>query len=86
MGAPVILLVMSESLGRTEREIRTRYGSEYEVLRVDHASTAKSLLQALIDDGKEIALVVAGLQIPDETRRATCSPGRATSKATRSGR
>ncbi len=67
MGAPVILLVMSESLGRTEREIRTRYGSEYEVVRVEHASTAKSLLRALIDDGKEVALIIASLHIPDET-------------------
>ncbi len=67
MGAPVILLVMSESLGRTEREIRSRYGSEYEVLRVEHASTARSLLRALIEDGKEVALIAAGLDLPDST-------------------
>jgi thioredoxin reductase (NADPH) len=67
MGAPVILLVMGEDLGRTEREIRARYGSEYEVLRVEYASTAKSLLKALIDDGKEVALVLVSLRTPDET-------------------
>jgi thioredoxin reductase (NADPH) len=67
MGTPVILLVMGEDLGRTEREIRARYGSEYEVLRVEFASTAKSLLRALVDDGKEIALVLASLQVRDET-------------------
>ena len=68
MGAPVILMVMGDdAMSRTEREVRTRYGSEYEVLRVEFASTAKSLLRALVDDGKEVALVIAGLQIPDET-------------------
>ena len=67
MATPVILLVMDEDFGRTEREIRTRYGSEYEVVRVEHAATAKSLLRALIDDGKEVALVMASLHIPDET-------------------
>jgi thioredoxin reductase (NADPH) len=67
MGAPVILLVMSESLGQTEQGIRSRYGSEYEVLRVEQASTAKSLLRALIEDGKEVALVAAGLDMPDST-------------------
>jgi thioredoxin reductase (NADPH) len=67
LGAPVILLVMGDELGGAEREIRTRYGSGYEVLRVGHASTAKSLLRALVDDGKEVALVVASLHIPDET-------------------
>lgn len=68
MGAPVILMVMGDdATGRTEREVRTRYGSEYEVLRVEYASTAKSLLRALVDDGKEVALVIAGLHIPDET-------------------
>jgi thioredoxin reductase (NADPH) len=68
MGAPVILMVMGEdALGRTEREVRTRYGSEYEVLRVEYASTARSLLRALVDDGKEVALVMASLRIPDDT-------------------
>jgi thioredoxin reductase (NADPH) len=58
---------MGEDLGRTEREIRARYGSEYEVLRVEYASTAKSLLKALVDDGKEVALVLVSLGMPDET-------------------
>jgi thioredoxin reductase (NADPH) len=70
MGAPVILLVMGEDLGRTEREIRSRYGSEYEVVRVEYASTAKALLRALVDDGKEVALVLASLRIPDEPAEA----------------
>jgi thioredoxin reductase (NADPH) len=67
MGAPVILLVMGDEFSRTEREIRARYGSEYEVLRVEHASTAKSLLRALVEDGKEVALVVVSLHVPDES-------------------
>lgn len=67
MSAPVILLVMGAAFDRTERELRSRYGSEYEVLRVEYASTAKSLLRALLDDGKEVALVVATLHVPDET-------------------
>src|SRR5690606_13795739 len=67
MNAPVILLVMGEEFARTEREVRARYGSEYEVVRVEHASTAKALLRALVEDGKEVALVVVSLHVPDET-------------------
>jgi thioredoxin reductase (NADPH) len=67
MSTPVIIMVMEHSDSRTEREIRTRYGTEYEVVRVDHAETGKSLLQALENDGKEVALVLASLNLPDST-------------------
>ena len=67
MSTPVIIMVMEHSDSRTEREIRTRYGTEYEVIRVDHSETGKSLLQALENDGKEVALVLASLNLPDST-------------------
>jgi thioredoxin reductase (NADPH) len=58
-------MVMNPADERTESEVRRRYGTEYEVLRVDHAETGRTMIDALHRDGKEVALVLASLDLPD---------------------
>jgi thioredoxin reductase (NADPH) len=64
---PVILIVDDDAaaLARTEWEVRRRYGSDYAVMTAGDGPAARTLLEGLRADGREVALVLADQSMPE---------------------
>jgi thioredoxin reductase (NADPH) len=60
--APVLLLADDDprTRGFVEAELRKRYGADYQVIAAGSAADALRLLAALRDDGRPVAVVLAG--------------------------
>ena len=65
MHRPVLLAVDSdtEGLRDVERELLERYGRDYEVVCLGSATDGRSRLEALADEGRRVALILAALSL-----------------------
>ncbi|MGH2788441.1 MAG: FAD-dependent oxidoreductase [Actinomycetota bacterium] len=66
---PVILAVDDEqlSLVKLEEELTDRYARHYEVICLGSPEEGMKVLSALLEEGREVALVLADLWMPDAT-------------------
>ena len=66
---PAILLLDDNAadMERTERELRSRYSTDYEVFSTMEVASALNTLQTLKNDGREVAIVFADLWMPEMT-------------------
>lgn len=69
MAAPVVIAVddEAESLATVERELRKRYGGDYEVVCEQEADRALETVRSLKDAGRSVAVVLADQWMPQMT-------------------
>src|SRR5262245_31027026 len=67
MELPVIIAVEHEPspLSDLVRDLTRRYGEEYDIAAAPNARAGLEMLQRLRDEGRQVALVVADLDLPD---------------------
>ena len=68
-GAPVLLVVDDDQQARSvvERELRNRYGADYQVICVGSADDPPGVLARLRDDERRVAVVLAGQSVSQLT-------------------
>ena len=66
---PLIVLIDDDeqACADVERVLRSRYDVDYDVVRIDSSTEAVARITAAHDDGHEIALVLAGHWLTDDT-------------------
>jgi thioredoxin reductase (NADPH) len=69
MNKPILIAVDTDetSLLFVEQELRKRYGADYEVICDPSAEAALSMLQALKDKGRQVALLFTDQSLPEMT-------------------
>ena len=67
--APVLLIADDDPQARgvVEKELRKRYGADYEIICVGSADDPPSLLAELRDDRRRVSIVLAGLSMSQPT-------------------
>jgi thioredoxin reductase (NADPH) len=66
---PLIVLIDDDeqACATAERVLRGRYDGDYDIVRIDASRDALERIQALHDEGREIALVLGGHYLADDT-------------------
>ena len=66
-GAPVLLVVDAddEALGVSEAALNRRFGSDFRVLTASSGRTGMDMIEKLVQEGEDVALVAADLRLSD---------------------
>lgn len=72
-----------EVLTSIERDLKSRYGKEYKIVRAESGEAALELIQQIIDRNNDVALVLADQRMPGMTGAELLSKGAALSPPTK---